>query len=196
MRPLPRRTSAPMAIYSLSATEPYLGTSCPLPNNCLNAVIFAYQTDLRTDDPNGGIFTLVTGTAPNRVFNIEWRTTYTGRTGTANFEMRFYENQTSFDIIYGATTDSGASETSGVQLSGMGGPCDATTFSCQTPMLTNGLKVTYVVVPCGAASPTPTATPPATATPTVTATPTASPTCMSTCADSATLNPAPRPTPR
>ena len=29
-------------------------------------------------------------------------------------------------------------------------------------MLTNGLKVTYVVVPCGAASPTPTATPPAT----------------------------------
>ena len=31
--------------------EPYLGTSCPLPNNCLNAVIFAYQTDLRTDDP-------------------------------------------------------------------------------------------------------------------------------------------------
>jgi len=37
----------------------------------LNAVIFAYQTDLRTDGPNGGIFTLVTGSAPNRVFNIE-----------------------------------------------------------------------------------------------------------------------------
>ena len=147
--------------------EPYLGTSCPLPNNCLNAVIFAYQTDLRTDDPNGGIFTSVTGTAPNRVFNIEWRTTYFDRTGTANFELRFYENQTSFDIVYGANTDSGAAEASGLQLSGMGGPCDATTFSCQTPMLTNGLKVTYAVVPCGAASPTPTATP--TVTPTATA---------------------------
>ena len=128
-------------------------------------VIFAYQTDLRTDDPNGGIFTSVTGTAPNRVFNIEWRTTYFDRTGTANFELRFYENQTSFDVVYGANTDSGAAEASGVQLSGMGGPCDATTFSCQTPMLTNGLKVTYEVVPCGAASPTPTATPPAAATP-------------------------------
>ena len=174
--PYPDYVSIPSAFYNATFTqayvssngnlqfvgnEPYLGTSCPLPNNCLNAVIFAYQTDLRTDDPNGGIFTSVTGSAPNRVFNIEWRTTYTDRTGTANFELRFYENQTSFDIVYGATTDSGAAEASGVQLSGMGGPCDATTFSCQTPMLTNGLKVTYAVVPCGAASPTPTATPPA-----------------------------------
>ena len=169
--------------------EPYLGTSCPLPNNCLNTVIFAYQTDLRTDDPNGGIFTSVTGTAPNRVFNIEWRTTYFDRTGTANFELRFYENQTSFDIVYGANTDSGAAETSGLQLSGMGGPCDATTFSCQTPVLTSRLKVTYVVVPCGAASPTPTVTPPVTATPTPTATPTASP------PGRITPIPRPRPTP-
>jgi hypothetical protein len=167
--------------------EPYLGTSCPLPNNCLNTVIFAYQTDLRTDRPNGGIFTLVRGTAPNRVFNIEWRTTYTDRMGSADFEMRFYENQTSFDIIYGTTADNGVSEASGVQLSGMGGPCDATTYSCQTPMLTNGLKVTYDLVPCGAASPTPTATPPATATPTSTGTPTAPPT--------ARFTPTPRPRP-
>jgi hypothetical protein len=41
-----------------------------------DAAIFAYQTDRRTDRPNDGIFTLVTGSAPNRVFNIEWRTTY------------------------------------------------------------------------------------------------------------------------
>ena len=32
------------------------------------------------------------------------------RTGTANFELRFYENQTSFDIVYGANTDSGAAD--------------------------------------------------------------------------------------
>src|SRR6266508_824801 len=106
-----------------TGNEPYLGTSCPLPNNCLNAAIFAYQTDLRTDGPNDGIFTSVRGSPPNRIFNIQWRTTYTGRMGTASFEMRFYENQTSFDIIYGATSDDGASEASGVQLSGMGGPC-------------------------------------------------------------------------
>ncbi len=179
-----------------AGNEPYLGTSCPLPNNCLNAVIFAYQTDLRTDGANGGIFTLVSGTAPNRIFNIEWRTTYTGRMGTAHFEMRFYENQTSFDIVYGANTDSGAAEASGVQLSGMGGPCDATTFSCQTPMLTNGLKVTYAVVPCGAASPTPTATPSATATPTPTVTPTASPTPTAPVGLTGTPRPRPTPAPR
>jgi hypothetical protein len=186
-----------------AGNEPYLGTSCPLPNNCLNTVIFAYQTDLRTDGPNGGIFTVVTGTAPNRVFNIEWRATYTDRMGTANFELRFYENQTSFDVIYGATTDNGASEASGVQLSGMGGPCDATTFSCQTPVLTNGLKVTYVVVPCGAASPTPTVTPLASATPTVTPgvtpTPSECPGGCTTPTPTATARPMPtarsRPTP-
>jgi hypothetical protein len=186
--------------------EPYLGTSCPLPNNCLNAVIFAYQTDLRTDDPNDGIFTSVTGSAPNRVFNVEWRTTYFDRTGTANFELRFYENQTSFDIVYGASTDSGAAAASGVQLSGIGGPCDATTFSCQTPMLTNGLKVTYEVVPCGAASPTPTptVTPPASPTPTapvrLTSTPQPRPTPAPrpgphTPTPTATGTPSPTPTP-
>ena len=181
-----------------TGNAPYLGTSCPLPISCLNAAILAYQDDLRTDGPGGGIFTLVTGSAPNRIFNIEWRTTYTGRMGTANFEMRFYENQTSFDIIYGMTADNGGSEESGVQLSGMGGSCDATTFSCQTAMLTNGLKVSYTVVPCGAASPTPTATPtlpPPTPTPTATftATPTVTPRPSPT--PRSVLTPRPRPTP-
>ena len=187
-----------------TGNAPYLGTSCPLPIDCLNAAILAYQDDLRTDGPGGGIFTLVTGTAPNRTFNIEWRTTYTARMGTASFEMRFYENQTSFDIIYGMTADNGGSEESGVQLSGMGGSCDATTFSCQTPMLTNGLKVTYEVVPCGAASPTPTATPPASATPTapvgLTSTPRPRPTPAPrpephTPTPTATGTPSPTPTP-
>ena len=165
-----------------SGNAPYLGASCPLPDRCLNAAIIAYQTDLRTDLPGNGVFTLVTGTAPNRVFNIEWRTTYTDRMGTANFEMRFYENQNSFDVIYGATIDNGALEESGVQLSGMGGPCDATTFSCKTPELTNGLKVTYQLWPCGEPTPTPTASP----TPTATATPTP---CAGRC------SPTPRPRP-
>jgi hypothetical protein len=118
-------------------------------------------------------------------FNIEWRTTYFDRTGVANFEVRFYENQTSFDVVYGAATDNGASEASGVQLSAIGAPCDATTFSCQTPTLTNGLKVTYQLQPCGPPPPTPTASP----TPTAIATPTGSPT------ERPTPVPRPRPTP-
>ena len=173
-----------------TGNDPYLGTSCPLPNSCVNAAaIFAYQTDLRTNDPNNGIFTVVTGTAPNRVFNVEWRTTYFDRTGVAHFEVRFYENQTSFDVVYGVTTDNGASEVSGVQLGAIGGPCDATTFSCHTPTLTNGLKVTYQLQPCGPPPPTPTASP----TPTVTATPTGSPIERPTPAPRVRPSPFPRP---
>jgi len=40
-----------------------------------------------------------------RAFNVEWRAAYSGRPGTANFEVRLYENQTFFDIVYG--TDCG-----------------------------------------------------------------------------------------
>ena len=58
----------------------------------------------RTDSNSGaqlpgrhcGVFTSVTGTAPNRIFNIEWRAVYfADPTGTANFELRLYEGQTS-----------------------------------------------------------------------------------------------------
>ena len=61
-------------------------------------------------------------------------------TTSANFEVVFSENQSSFDVIYGATSDNGLDETSGVQASATG---PATTFSCGTATLANGLKVTY-----------------------------------------------------
>src|SRR6476646_1003793 len=138
-----------------------------LPSTLWSRAIFPYQDDLRTDNlgwvgctgfPGGtcGVFTSVTGTAPNRQFNIEWRAVhFADTTAAANFEVVLYESVTSFDVIYGATSDSGLDETSGVQA-GPGGP--ATTFSCGTATLTNGLKVTYTCA-AGGASPTPTATP-------------------------------------
>ena len=135
--------------------------------------IFPYQDDLRTDNlgfagcagfPGGncGVFTATTGSAPNRIFYVEWRADHFADTTTsANFEVVFSENDTThFDIIYGATSDSGSDETSGVQASSAG---PATTFSCGVPMLTNGLKVTYTCQ--GAPTPTPTATPTPTGTP-------------------------------
>src|SRR5439155_4722037 len=117
--------------------------------------IFLFQGDLLTDQTSAdctnftsgcGVFTSVTGTAPNRQFNIEWRAAYSGRSGTANFEVRFYEGQSSFfDIFYGVTADNGSGETSGVQRSAIG---PATTFSCLAPSLTNELKVTYTCAGC------------------------------------------------
>ena len=137
-----------------------IGTQAPfthgcqvLPNTLWTMAILPYQDDLRTDNisftgcnvfPGAtcGVFTSVTGTAPNRNFNIEWRAVHFADTTTSvNFEVVLHESQTSFDVIYGATSDSGLDETSGVQASSAG---PATTFSCGTATLTNGLKVTYM----------------------------------------------------
>ena len=121
------------------------GTSCPLPDPCLDAAILVYQDDLRTDGPGDGVVTSVSGNVPNRVFNIEWRTTYFGRPGSATFEVRFYENQTFFEMVYGVSNENGVLAEAGVQQGTLesryaGLP---TTFSCSTATLTNGLKVTY-----------------------------------------------------
>ena len=62
-----------------------------------------------------GIFTSVSGTAPNRIFNIEWRTQYLPGSGTANYELRLYEGQSRFDVIYGTVTNGNTSATAGVQ---------------------------------------------------------------------------------
>src|SRR5436190_11699626 len=180
-----------------------------LPNSFWNMAVLPYQDHLRTDNlgftgcagfPGGtcGIFTSVTGTAPNRQFNIEWRVVdYADTTAPANFEVVFYENsQSFFDIFYGATSDNGSDETSGVQASVIG---PATTFSCGAGTLTSGLRVTYA---CSAttATPSPTATATATftSTPTATATftptPTATATFTSTPTPTATQTPTPTPT--
>ena len=144
----------------LTGNSSSLSTICPLPDPNLDAAILPYQDDLFTDQAPDcsvftsgcGVFTSVTGSAPDRVFHIEWRTAYFARSGTANFEVRLYEdNPSCFDVIYGSTVDDGSSEVSGVQQSAAGP--GATTFSCLTPTLTNGLKVTYC---CEGATPTPT----------------------------------------
>jgi hypothetical protein len=157
-------------------TAPFFSHGCLLlPDPNWNMAIFPYQDDLRTDNlgwagctgfPGGtcGIFTSVTGTAPNRQFNIEWRAVhFADTTAPANFEVVFYESQPSFfDVFYGVTTDNGSDETSGVQASSSG---PATTFSCGTATLTDGLKVTYTCAAGVTPTPTPTATPTPTCTP-------------------------------
>ena len=90
--------------------------------------IFGLWTDYRTDVVGDGcsnfatgcgIFTSVSGSAPNRIFNIEWRAVYFADTSvTANFEVRLYENDPNkrFDVIFG-TVQPGSDQlyVSGVQ---------------------------------------------------------------------------------
>jgi len=99
--------------------------SCPLPWTSHNYTVFPYWDDQRTDAQAGcsafpggtcGIFTSVSGVFPNRIFNIEWRTVYyASPSQTANHELRLYEGQSRFDVIYGTVALGNSSATAGVQ---------------------------------------------------------------------------------
>jgi hypothetical protein len=159
--------------------------------------VFPYWDDQRTDANTGcsvfpggtcGIFTSVTGSPPDRIFNIEWRTVYFSNTSQhANHELRLYEGQSRFDVIYGTVDQGNTSATAGVQK-------DDTIF---TQYFCNGSGggatggQSYTLQPCG--TPTPTPTPTATPTATATATPTATPPPTPT--PTPTVPPLPRPTP-
>ena len=101
-------------------------TNIPLPWTSHNYTIFLYWDDQRTDANSGcsafsggncGVFTSVSGTAPHRIFNIEWRTVYfADPTTTANYELRLYEGGLSrFDVVWGAVASGNTSATAGVQ---------------------------------------------------------------------------------
>ena len=89
--------------------------SCLPDPNSRTYMVYPYWDDLYTLNSGFGIFTSVSGTAPNRIFNIEWRAQYYPGTGTADFEVRLYEGQPRFDVIYGTLTNGNSSATAGVQ---------------------------------------------------------------------------------
>jgi hypothetical protein len=122
----------------------------PFPGYTYN--VLPYATDLRTDTPNSGVYTSVTGVAPNRIFNIEWRATVFASGQPVNFEVRLYEGQQQFEFIY-ATVDSGGAVV-GVQRDNT----RYTEYTCG-PGLTAGLKLMFTLPSCETATPSPTATP-------------------------------------
>src|SRR5205814_1398937 len=102
---------------SSNGNAQFIGTNTDFSNVCLpvppsatpwDYSIFPYWDDLRTETtwtctPGPcGIYTSTSGSAPNRIFNIEWRAVYYNAgsgTGNANFEVRLYEGQSRFDVI-------------------------------------------------------------------------------------------------
>ena len=130
----------PFTLYDRTFTSAYVGSAgtigflgnqgyavsrcLPLedPQN-LNFGILAYWDNVQTDG-NGctggpcGIYTSVSGSAPNRIFNIEWRVRkYRSfqNYDPVNFEVRLYENSTNFEVIYGVVSNTGADASFGVQ---------------------------------------------------------------------------------
>jgi hypothetical protein len=166
-----------IAHVSSNGNVQFASTNEEFTNTCLPIVtmgptIFAYWEDLVTEGTNCtggcGIYTSVTGTAPNRIFNIEWRTFYFSEPGNAYFELRLREITPVFDVILG-TLNTGATSSIGVQ-DGVGG---FTQCLCSTAPPTNSQIIfTAMTGPCG--TPFATFTPgTATGTPTSTVTGTA-----------------------
>jgi hypothetical protein len=96
----------------------------------------------------------ISGTAPNRIFNIEWHVVLAGdTTQTGNFEVRLYENDPNnrFDVIYGATQTAYTSN----QVVGVQGPSGFFTQDfCNVPSPQNSSR-SYTLAPCVTPSPTP-----------------------------------------
>ncbi len=118
------------------ANEPigYVTACLPPPDNqcSYDFTIFSVWEDQRTDiglsgcasfpGGNCGVFTSVSGVAPDRIFNIEWRTVlFNDNNATQNHEVRLYENSAAnnlrFDVVIGTLNTPNADQTwvSGVQ---------------------------------------------------------------------------------
>jgi hypothetical protein len=138
------------------------------PNQCpFDYTIFPLWEDMRTDIgltgcasfPGGtcGIFTSVSGSAPNRIFNIEWRTVlFNDDTAPQNFEARLYENEPGkFDVIIGDLNPLNADHpwVSGVQ----GASDDFTQDFCIAPP-GSPLELVSRSYTAGGGTPTPTPT--------------------------------------
>ena len=108
----------------VSATSSFTNSCLPAPP-AFDTLILPHWDDLMTDVETGcaaypggvcGIFTDTTGSAPNRVFHIEWRAVYFASTATtANFELRLHEDNANFEVVYGTLAGGGTSATAGAQ---------------------------------------------------------------------------------
>ncbi|MFL5732466.1 MAG: hypothetical protein ACJ78Q_04635, partial [Chloroflexia bacterium] len=174
-------TSFTRAALSSNGNIQFVGSDSTPDSVCLPATgfestIFAHWDDLRTDLTGDGIFTSVSGTAPNRIFNIEWRASLFIEELPVNLEVRLYEGQNTFDVVYGIVSGKGMGATIGVQLDEM----NSTEFSCDTILVEPGMKLVFAQPPCPD-TPTPTITPGGpTFTPTSTSTITPTPTQTNT----------------
>src|SRR5262249_46788352 len=166
-------------VFEFGSSDYAFGNAC-LPVPIYNYAVMGYWDDLITQGSGLGIFTTTLGTAPNRIFVIEWRAQVLANSSTLNFEMQFPEGSQNFSIIYGTSVGQGGTgATVGVQQSGGAGAF--TQYLCNTSGITANMMLSFTAPPCATpvpSSPTPTQPPTATATPTggpATATPTVCP---------------------
>jgi hypothetical protein len=137
-----------------------------------NNVIHAYWDDLLLTTAGDGVYTSVSGSAPNRIMNIEWRGCYYsgGSCGSrVSVEARLYEGSGRIDVIYATVGNGNVSATGGVQRGTGSLFLQAYCNGAGLPV-TAGTMHTYTQGSCGSVTPSPTSPP-------VTITPQGTPTC-------------------
>ncbi|MEP7118831.1 MAG: S-layer homology domain-containing protein, partial [Acidobacteriota bacterium] len=144
-----------------NSSDSAFGAVC-LPVPIFEDAVLAYWDDLITNNNAAqDVFSSTTGTAPNRIWNLEWRAQALRDNSNVNFEIRFYEGQQRFDIVYAAAPNGGNGATVGV----IHDNTYFTQYSCNAnPPLTAGLSLSFTLN-CVNATPTPNATATRTATP-------------------------------
>jgi hypothetical protein len=103
--------------------------------------IFAYWDDLNLAGASNGIYTDVSGAAPNRVLKIEWRAVTIPGSNAVDVALLLRENSNVFEVIYNnAAAASGNGATIGVQAAGSG--TTLTQFSLNTASVPAGTRLT------------------------------------------------------
>jgi plastocyanin len=197
------------AQVSVNGTLQFNSSSGAFTNTCLPTASFAdvilpYWDGLNTTvgittTIQPGIYTSISGSTPNRIFNIEWRTCVFEGTGTtcnlglAIFEVRLYEGQDRFDVVYDTVEAGGGFATIGVQR---GAGDSYTQYSCNLADLSAGLQLLFRPYNCGEPTNTPTITMTPTPANTATSTRTTTNTATATITPGGpTLTPTASPTP-
>jgi len=151
-------------VIEFGSSDSAFGNAC-LPVPVFHYSVIVYWDDLITSAAAHGVFTSVSGTAPNRIFNVEWRAQILNNSNSeANFEARFYESSNQVDLVYATIAPGTSDYTIGVERDGGA----FTQVACGITPIVAGTKYTFNQ-PCGLITPTPIS---ATATRTATTAPT------------------------
>ena len=130
---------------SFTATNTGYSNGClpqmgaPAFNSVPGATLYVHWDDQRTDLTAPGIFSSESGTAPNRVFSLEWRTVYYAQnTVHLNYQLNLHENGT-IEYVYGTIPNAGVSATIGIQ----DGNGVFVQHTCNTTSSLDGTKLTF-----------------------------------------------------
>ena len=109
--------------------------------------MFAYWDDLNLSGSGNGIYTLLTGTAPNRTWTIQWKGVLYGTSTAVNFAAQFREGSSTFDLVYtNGSGASGQSATIGAQSASSG--TNFRQYSLNTSSVSSGTKLTATLPSC------------------------------------------------